>query len=196
MKKNLKKILSIVMVLTMVFAMTATAFANTNSDVTVTVEFYDGDEFLMDWDVTIDPTEMTNTAWNALYTIPTLQANQYYNSTILMNNQRPSAMDATMKALVEMESVGDTAVAWDYYLPENSTQTEIRGGYISDIFGYTTQTDYSQTTGSMWVGNAWLYTITNASGVTVPSLYATNVALTDGMTITWTYTYDIHEPIV
>lgn len=196
MKNNkLKKGLAIVLAFVMVFAMTTVAFANTNSDITVNVEFYDGDELLMSWPVTIDPSSMTDSDWNALYTIPTLQGNQYYNANLLLNGNRPSAMDATLTALTDMDTLGDSEVGWDYYLHEDTNKTELRGGYLSNIFGYTTETDYSKTTGSLWVGNAWLYKITDANGAEVSNLYATNVPLTDGMTITWTYTYGIEEPI-
>lgn len=198
MNEKFKKGLALVLALVMVFATTASVFAETERNTTgktVTVEFYDGDELLMSWPVTIDESTITESQLNSLYTIPALKTNQYYNEYLLMNNQRPSAMDATLMALTDMDALGESEVGWDYYLHKDTGKTELRGGYLSNIFGSTTETDYSQTTGSLWVGNAWLYQITDGNGVEVPNLYATNVPVTDGMKITWTYTYGIKEPI-
>ena len=130
-KRTMKKGLAIVLALVMVFAMTATAFASTNSDITVNVEFYDGQELLMSWPVTINPSAMTEEKWDALYTIPTLQNNQYYNANLLLNSQRPSAMDATLTALIDMGSLGETEVGWDYYLHENTKQNSVVDTYLT-----------------------------------------------------------------
>ena len=193
-RRILSVIMAVALIASMMFAMTANTYAATDAEVTVTVEFYDGDEYLMDWDVTIDPSTMTNADWNALYQIPALVGNQSYHANLLMNNQRPSAMDATIKALQEIGVDDGTQVYWDYGYPVTNSST-ILGGYITDIFGLGTVTDTALTTPSLWVGDAWLYSITTSNGTVVPNLYATNVALQDGMTITWTYTYGIEEPI-
>ncbi len=193
-KRILSVIMAVALVASMMFAMTATTYAVTDSEVSVTVKFYDGDEFLLDREVRINPSTMTNSNWNALYQIPALVGNQSYHENLLMNNQRPSAMDATILALQEMGSADGTQVYWDYGYPVTNSST-ILGGYITDIFGQGTVTNTALTTPSLWVGDAWLYSITTSSGTVVPNLYATNVALQDGMTITWTYTYGIEEPI-
>ena len=47
-KRILSVIMAVALVASMMFAMTATTYAVTDSEVRVTVKFYDGDEFLLD----------------------------------------------------------------------------------------------------------------------------------------------------
>ncbi|MBR3706663.1 MAG: hypothetical protein IKM19_06810, partial [Firmicutes bacterium] len=85
MKKNFKRILSIVMILTMVFAMSATAFAGTNQVIDVTVEFIDENGSV--YEVTAVSFD-TNNFNGHLYAIP----NNPGSAVITANT--PTVMDA------------------------------------------------------------------------------------------------------
>lgn len=173
MKKNFKRILSIVMILTMVFAMSATSFAGTNQVIDVTVEFIDENGSV--YEVTTVSFD-TNNFNGHLYTIP----NNPGSAVITANT--PTVMDASYKALQELGMNGGMITGWD---------TEGAGGmYITKMLGLETETA-ADTSPTVWRGYAWEYEIEYAES----DLYATNVAATDGMTISWWYRY-CEEPIV
>ena len=197
--KKFGKLTSLLLALVLVFSLSVTAFAAIppSGSINATVVFYDGDEYLMDWAV-----EMTEKNATTSYEIPTPGPGQYLDSRIISNANRPSAMDATLVALDEIGT--PETIGWDYY-PVSSTLTEIRGGYLDTIFGYTTETtaylEPTENYNGYWEGNAWLYKVLDADGNVVvepginDDVYATNIELEEGMTIVWTYTYDIHEVI-
>ncbi|MBR3706181.1 MAG: hypothetical protein IKM19_04360, partial [Firmicutes bacterium] len=92
-------------------------------------------------------------------------------------------MDATYKALQELGMDGGMITGWDTEEPEG-------GMYITKMLGLETETA-ADTSLTVWRGYAWEYEIEYAES----DLYATNVAATDGMTISWWYRY-CEEPIV
>lgn len=174
MKKNLKKILSIVMILTMVFAMSATAFASANQIIDVTVEFIDENGSVYEVEtVSFD----TNSFNGHLYTIPNNPG------TAVITTNTPTVMDATYKALQELGMSSGMITGWD-------TENSEGGMYITKMLGLETETA-ADTSTTVWRGYAWEYEIEYAEA----DLYATNVAATDGMTISWWYRY-CEEPIV
>lgn len=201
MKRTMNKFASMLLVLAMLLSLSVTAFAAipAGGSITATVEFYNGEDLLMDWPVTMTAANATTS-----YEIPKLETNQYYNSTIVMNDNRPSAMDATLVALEEI-GTPEQVSGWGRKYHEDTGLTEIQGAYLDTIFGETTvTTDYkapTATTAGYWEGNSWLYKVVDADGNVVVEpdsendVYATNVELEEGMTITWTYTYNIHTVI-
>lgn len=177
MKKNLRKVLAVVLALTMVFAMSANAFADTdsaNETITVTVEFIDENGTVYECtDVSFD----TSTFNAHLYSIP---ANP---GTAVITGNTPTVMDATYKALQDLGMSSGMITGWD-------TEDSRGGMYITKMLGLETATA-ADTSATVWRGYAWEYEI----GYVKSDLYATNVAAADNMTISWWYRY-CEEPIV
>lgn len=176
MKKNLKKIFAIVLALTMVFAMSASAFASTdaeNETITVTVEFIDENGTVYECtEVSFD----TSTFNEHLYSIP---ANP---GTAVITGNTPTVMDATYKALQDLGKSSDMITGWD-------TEDSRGGMYITKMLGLQTETA-ADSSSTVWRGYAWEYEIDYAK----PDLYATNVALKNGDVISWWYRY-CEEPM-
>lgn len=182
MKKLLnKRVLAVMLALVMVFSMSTFAFANTDSTITVTVEFYNlsdyGTQVAEAHTVSIDTED-----FERVYDIPS-----NVSSDVITDANTPTVMDAVVEAL----NLSSSAVGWD--MPTNSTN--YIGGYLSSILGLSTQTA-ADSSSTVWRGYAWQYYLdyyTNYEENPV-ELYATNVELEDGMVITWTYNYR-EEPI-
>lgn len=186
MKKNLKKVLSIVMILTMVFAMSATAFADTNDNITVTVKF---DTRSYDVDNVVMKTE-ANTAFG--------------NSPVvtLTNISIPSG--STVQDVLEevadinnLELLGKTAV--DYYDP-TITHTAITSiGQVGENYidssnpgiksaFITTAVPTTVDSRGYYYESGWVYGLKTATGDEYfPGGYMDSVEVTNGMTITFHY---------
>lgn len=202
--KKLNKFVSMLLVVVMIFAMSINAFAaipaSGSINATVVFELDDDPDFVLELPVT-----MTSANSAIYYSLPTLALSEYFNSNIVMGDNRPSAMDATLDAISQMMGENTTLSGWDRKYHEDTLQTEILGGYLDSIFGYETETtDYlvpTENYSGYWKGNAWLYKIEDSNGnvVVAPGtsndVYATNVVLQEGMVITWTYTHNIVETI-
>lgn len=200
MKKNLKKLLSIVMILTMVFAMSATAFASADMpSVKVSVTYghfntsggYTGNGFtnatvpIEDYEVFKENVEfyITDSAFNlkSVYLPSTVQDPQ---------NGKASVADAIIAAVWEIygptfDNGGATVIGgWDSYTTPN-------GGYISNIMNYpltaNATTYFEGDNGNKWghsTGTGWNIAYKYANGSwTVPTGYATNILIEDGMEI-------------
>ena len=91
-------------------------------------------------------------------------------------------MDAVAQAL----GLTNADIPWD--MPENSTV--YIGGYLPTLCGLSTVTA-ADSTSTTWRGYAWMYSLDfyTAETPSYINLYATNVALEDGMNIVWTYDY-------
>lgn len=200
--KKMNKFVSMLLVVAMIFAMSISAFAaipaSGSINATVVFEMDDDPDFVLEVPVT-----MTSANSTIYYDIPTLALSEYYNSDIVMNDDRPSVMDATLAAVSQMMGENTTLSGWDRKYHGDTLRTEILGGYLDSIFGYETETtDYlvpTENYSGYWKGNAWLYKVVDANGnvvvdpgpTFVDGVYATNLVLQEGMTITWTYTHNI-----
>ena len=175
-KRTMKKGLAIVLALVMVFAMTATAFATADDSMTVTVECYNLSDYgtpVSEYhQVTIDPNNFTR-----VYNIPS-----NVSSDVITSANTPTVMDAVAQAL----GLTNADIPWD--MPENSTV--YIGGYLPTLCGLSTVTA-ADSTSTTWRGYAWMYSLDfyTAETPSYINLYATNVALEDGMKIVWTYDY-------
>ena len=174
-KRNFKKMASILMAMAMVvsvmFATTATTFAAENATVSVTVEFAYDDVYLYD---TVNYN--TNTFTRTQYTIPTNPG------TAVITSNTPTVMDATLDALDAVAPSQEVIMGWD--------TVDTRGGaYITKMIGQQTVTA-ADSSATVWKGYAWKYLINGEEA----DLYATNIALENGDVITWIYDY-CTEPI-
>lgn len=211
MKKNLKKILSIVMILTMVFAMTATAFANTNTDGYVTVSVLQNSFNLSGGYVSNGPavTLGTDENGNAVtivnYQVPISKVEEFIadSEDDLKSVYLPSGVtdpmdgtasvaDAIIAAVWEKcgkysddaETVPTVTGGWDSWTSPN-------GGYISNIVNYPLQyndvTYFEGENGNKWgrsTGTGWNIAYKYANGTMVAATqYTTNIALVGGMEI-------------
>ncbi len=175
-KRILSVIMAVAMVASMMFAMTANTYANTDNAMTVTVECYNmtdyGAPVAEYFEVTIDPDNFTR-----VYEIP---AN--VSSDVITDAKTPTVMDAVAQAL----KLQNSDIPWD--LPEG--ETNYIGGYLPTICGLSTQTA-ADSSSTVWRGYAWMYSLDfyTAETPSFTDLYATNVPLEDGMNIVWTYDY-------
>lgn len=181
MKKNFKKILSIVMVLTMVFAMSATAFAGTTNDITVNIEFlYDGVDLGLGGTITI-PGDYTR-----FYELP----EDADDNSILVPANEVSVMDATLWYLdsIYCYDAVENELSW-YLEPVADGQgnyiVKNWGGQIESMFATPNERLNSALDTEWWEGYAWIYSVNGVES----DLFATNVEATNGMTITWDYKY-------
>lgn len=176
-KRTMKKGLAIVLALVMVFSMSAVAFAGTNETITVTVEFIDA-QYGTVYEV-VEDIEFNTATFNRAAHNPTYDPIGKPGTAVITDNT-PTVLDATFKALGMLnQTQGDIVYGWD------DAQTDPRGGaYITEMLGLQTETalDTSET---VWRGNTWNYEI----GYVDADLYASNVALEDGMVISWWYEY-------
>ncbi|WP_347488656.1 hypothetical protein ABDB91_15840 [Desulfoscipio sp. XC116] len=200
MRIKKQKLLSLMFAAVMVFALfagfPASAFADSTIDATVVVEFYGADP--TEWPTTVNvPFDINSTyEWH-----DTLPPDNYYNEHVVFPADRPSVLDASWQAFEEMGIAGDEFIwGWDKK-PHADGTVEWRGVWVDGMFDMVTAdsgNSYLPTPGhdGYWEGDAWLYEVRDADGnVVVPAdptmtsgLYASNVELTDGMTITWNYT--------
>lgn len=183
MRKNLKKVLSIVMILTMVFAMSATAFANTSStnDVTVNLVFQQEEV-----DLGLGESISVPGTHTRLYTAP----NSTDDMSLLVPNTKTSVMDATLWYLdsIECYDATENALTW-YREPlqkeDGTWYVKNWGGQIESMFATPNERTNSVTDTEWWKGYAWIVSI---NGVESDN-FATNVEVANGMTITWNYKY-------
>lgn len=201
MKKNFRKVLSVVMILTMVFAMTATAFAGTNTEGTVTVSVVQNN-FNLDGSykgsysnpVTLgsDGTTIEN------YEVPISTVEEYvemgYKYLYLPTdaedpmNGKASVLDAIIVAL-DLNGITDIDAGWDSTnLPEYNM---FPGGYIHNIDNNVevgnTVSYFKGENGNKWgrsVGAGWNIAYGQTGEIlAAPTGYASNIELTDGMNI-------------
>ncbi len=182
MKRQMKKGLAIVLALVMVFAMTATAFAETNTgNITVNLVFQqEGVDLGVGGSITI-PGDYTR-----LYAPPVATD----DTSILVPTNKCSVMDATLWYLDSMGcyDAAENNLTW-YREPlqkaDGSWYVKNWGGQIESMFATANKRTNPVTDTEWWKGNAWIYSVNG----TESDLFATNVEATDGMTITWNYKY-------
>lgn len=175
---NVMLVLTIVM---MVVGVRTTTFAKTNP-IKATVEFVNSkdDAAYKYYEIQINPDD-----FNRQYAIPD-------NATGLVIKDKPTIMDATLKALGDNLVLGNTKVGWDEReIKKNNVVVghETVGGFLGTILGLSTETA-ADSSSTVWRGYAWKYQV-NYEDVNV---YATNKELKDGMVISWFYNY-CEEPI-
>lgn len=170
MKRQMKKGLAIVLALIMVFAMTATAFAETNSTINYVVEFTYGDNYqYYEGDF---GSSFTRTAYSTDGKV----------GTAIIRTNTPTILDATYAALNDIAPSDEVIIGWD--------TVDSRGGaYITKMLGQQTETA-ADSSSTEWRGWAWKYYINGVEA----DLYATNIAVNDNDVITWSYEY-CTEPI-
>ena len=176
-KRTMKKGLAIVLALVMVFSMSAVAFAGTNETISVTVEFIDA-KYGTVYEV-VENVEFNTATFNRSAGIPTYDPIGKPGTAIIASNT-PTVLDATCKALGMLnQTQNDIVIGWD------DAVLDPRGGaYITEMLGLQTETA-ADTSETVWRGNVWKYQI----GYTEADLYASNVALENGMVISWWYNY-------
>lgn len=195
-KRILSVIMAVAMVASMMFAMTANTYAATDEGyVTVSVvqnNFNESGEYVGGGNaVTIDGKTIVD------YQVPISTVEEYigygYKYLYLpadvedpMNGQA-SVLDAIITAL-DLNGVTDIETGWDYTnIPEKNLYP---GGYIhninSDSRVSNTVTTYTDENGKVWnrsYGHGWNVAYSENGTMTVPTQYASNIALTPGMNI-------------
>ncbi|MGN0722348.1 MAG: hypothetical protein ACI4LZ_10350 [Anaerovoracaceae bacterium] len=202
MKKNLKKVLAVVLALTMVFAMTATAFADTNNGyVTVSVMqnsfnltgSYVGNGTGVAFQ---DEDGTSYTIVNFQVPISQVEENIEYGYKYLYlpedvddpMNGEASVLDAIIAAL-DMNGISDIDAGWDY--TNVPAWNLYPGGYIHNINSDSrvgnTVTTYTDENGKVWnrsYGSGWSIAYSENNGtMIVPTQYTSNIALASGMNI-------------
>ena len=200
--KNFKRILSIVMVLVMVFAMTATAFADTNTVGTVTISVVQNNFNLLGeyigggFSYSVGTDEDGNSIYVVDYQVPISTIEEYidvdgndFKSVYLPSDVddpmegEASVLDAIIVGLY-LNDVTDIDAGWDTYYNN--------GGYINNICSAnvtnTVVVDHTDAEGVVWYkssGYGWnvAYTTSQGGAMTVPQGYVSNVGLSDGMNI-------------
>lgn len=195
-KRTMKKGLAIVLALVMVFAMTATAFASTETAGTVTISVVQ-DNFNLEGSYVGGgtPTALgSKTVVN--YSVPISTIEEYidpegydFKTVYLpegMNdpmNGAASVLDAIIVGLY-LNDVTDIEAGWDTYYNN--------GGYINNICSKdvtnTVVIDHTDADGTVWyksTGHGWnvAYSTTQGGSMIVPTNYVSNIGLTDGMNI-------------
>ena len=170
MNRKFKKGLAIVLALVMVFAMTATAFAGTNSTINYTVEFAYGDNYEI-YEGNFDDS-FTRTAYSTDGKV----------GTAIIRTNTPTILDATYAGLDDVAPASEVIIGWDTVDPRG-------GAYVTKMLGQQTETA-ADSSSTEWRGWAWKYYINGEEA----DLYASNIAVNDGDVITWSYEY-CTEPI-
>lgn len=196
MNRNFKKGLAIVLALVMVFAMTATAFASTDTAGTVTISVvqnnFDLEGNYIGGGSSIDLGSKTVVN----YTVPISTIEEYidpegddFKTAYLPDgmddpmNGEASVLDAIIVGLY-LNDVTDIEAGWDTYYNN--------GGYINNICSKdvtnTVVIDHTDADGTVWyksTGHGWnvAYSTTQDGSMIVPTNYVSNIGLTDGMNI-------------
>lgn len=195
-KRTMKKGLAIVLALIMVFAMTATAFASTETAGTVTISVvqnnFDLEGNYVGGGSSIDLGSKTVVN----YTVPISTIEEYIDpegydfKTVYLPdgmddpmNGEASVLDAIIVGLY-LKDVTDIETGWDTYYNN--------GGYINNICSKdvtnTVVIDHTDADGTVWyksTGHGWnvAYSTTQDGSMIVPTNYVSNIGLTDGMNI-------------
>lgn len=180
MKKTTKRLLSLVLALTMVLSISTSVFAAANvTPVTGTVRFdasaYDpdlGDDMYLDTSVTV-PASGTFSSFEKAYPIP---AGYTY-----VNADKITAMDLTYQAAVNNGLEDTLVIGWDVVKSPY-------GAYMTGIAGLDTQTkDYGTMPNGeyYWEGWSWMLYIDGSFS----DLYASNQLASDGTEVVWKYLY-------
>lgn len=182
MKKNFKKILSIVMILTMVFAMSATAFAS-NSGVNVTVKMY-GEPYITD---TISAAEIEDRADGAshLYSTTGASAN--------VPNVGYTAADALIEAWYQfygLNSYGSNQITYGW---DNDPNEGDPGLYFETFDGMSSDAGNYYYVGMTsdglyeyyWRGDSWTLYINGSS--TPATTYATSYGMSTTSSVEFDY---------
>lgn len=161
MKTNLKKVLSIVMILTMVFAMSATAFASqTITPQPVTYPINATVVFISEGDVVTDSTgdvHQTAAAYAEVpvtFTAPFTTVFTKYLNTVPASGAHqlegyPTVMDAICQAYMQDNgSMSGFSIGWDSNPYEGP-----QGAYVNTIYGNSTITTVSGL--YRWEGYSW-----------------------------------------
>ena len=219
MKKQMKKVLAIMLALVMVFAMTATAFAGTNTTGSVTVSvmqnsFNTSGNYVGNGGATpVGTDEDGNSIYVVNYTVPISTVESYiengYKYVYLPEDVddpmdgEASVLDAIIVAL-DMNGVTDIDAGWDNTnLPEYGLTP---GGYINNINSdarvTNTVTYFQGENGNKWgrsIGSGWNIAYGIGSTLSKASVYASNIELENGMNIIidislFDMTWDTYSP--
>ncbi len=176
--RKFKKGLAIVLALVMVFAMTATAFADTNDTVSVTVRF---------------DTRSYDLSSKMLKTDGTLVSD---NAVVEYTVSVPSGSTA-LAAVQQVADANDfeviTKTVADYYDPSATHQAitdigQIGETYIDDELKDAFITLSDESTRGYYYVSGWIYGVTPANSTeTFPYNYMSDYTVSDGMTITMHY---------
>ncbi len=172
--KNIKKrLLSLVLAVVMVLSMSMSVFAAevTTDKVTAHVVLdagsYEDLGVLNQEDITLSATD-----FKTLFTVPSGATHNYQNKI--------TVMDMTVQAATQWGIKDTLVINWDTYNVPN-------GCYMSEIFGLGTKevsSHYSSVEGeSYWTGYNWVLRVNGQKA----TLYGSNIQVSDGDTITWSY---------
>jgi len=180
-RRILSVIMAVAMVASMMFAMTANTYANTDS-IDVTVTFQMEGEDMMSVPVTL-PVEL-----GRQYSVP----EPTDDNSLILSADKISVMDATYAALNEMGCFDpvENELSW-YREPlqkdDGTWYVKNWGGQIESMLATPNERTNDPTDQKWWKGNAWMYS--TDGGATENLEFATNVEATDGMVIVWNYRY-------
>ncbi len=201
-KRTMKKGLAIVLALVMVFAMTATAFADTDTAGNVTISVVQNNFNLTGSYVgngsaySVGTDDEGNEIYVTSYSVPISTIEEYidvegydFKSAYLPEgvddpmDGKASVLDAILVGLY-LSDVTDIEAGWDTYYNN--------GGYIHNICSAdvtnTVVVDHTDSEGTVWYkssGHGWniAYSATQGGSMIVPTVYASNIELTNGMDI-------------
>lgn len=199
--KTAKKLTALLIVLTLLFALSAPVYAYTG---TVTAVFIMPDSYVDSSGVTqnIAPMEFTanqyyvhdTTNHTYTYTLPNINLSQIAVAANQHAPSTPTLFDVIYHAAVTVR--GETSVAFDYGYNSNPW-TGDPGYYINRISGLQTITVDSNDSliigNSFWEGYSWALYCVNGSGAPTSSdlvsVYASNQAAMNGQTIYMIFEY-------
>lgn len=189
--KNSKKIVALVLAMVMIFALTASALAATNSaDSTITVKV------TIRGILTSDQTNITPVCTNEVFTIT--ENSTVYNLVQTMSDLGSTyAHDAVWKTVDLVDEDGNATGGTGKALTSLSCNT---ANTTDGIYGYYTWSGHSSTTKTLntsgvftyydceYQGINWTYSVTPEGGTTVtPDVYMDSYVLHNDDTVTLTY---------
>lgn len=199
--KTAKKLVVLMVVLAMVFALSTTAFAATG---TVTVVFEMPDSYVDVNGVTqsIAPLEFTTTQnyshdttnHKYIYTLSNVNLSSVGVASGQYAPDTPTLFDVIYYAAVTIRQENNTGFVYGY---DSSPWTGNPGYYITMLSGLSTieiDSDYDPNTGSgYWKGYSWALYCVNGTGAPTSSdmvnVYASNIAAANGQTIYMVFQY-------
>lgn len=190
--KNSKKLIALVLAMVMIFALTASALAATNSTMTVYVTIkgvlsdneLDTVTICTEKDYTITS---SSTVYNLIQTLSDTDSPYAHNAvwkTVDIIDTTSGNQTGTAKALTSL-----SCTTTGNYMGYDATYEYVWGGN-SRMVQYDIVDTFSTIHRGNYVGTDWVYSVKRGDATVEPTVYMDQYTLQDGDHVTLTYKYD------